>query len=255
MTPQRSDRPQEETGCFGLAAWAGLALTVLMAVASGPACAQAGAHAPVRAVAGVTPTPEAEAELRRVLGVIMARAGLEYRLTLEPLARARANLAGNQYDLDVARVQSFDEAVPGAHIVRPHVFSVRLVALGRPPAKPGGGLTSLQGLHVAFQRGAVASEALARAARQSTPVNSREACVAMVERGRVDVCVLAIGPALPVPAMPDGAALVESVLDRQDYFFWASPARADLAERLSATLQAMELSGELQRLTGANRLP
>lgn len=232
------------------------ALCLLPWLAPGHTAPQATAIAePVRLVVSPAASARGDEIADAAVALLMRHAGLSYTLAREPVGRALASFRAGRYDADMLRLPQFDQVVPGAIRVDPHLLSTTILAFGRGPAAPPGSWADLGELKVAHVRGVKAIE-LGLAGRAGVEVTSTaEACLGMVAMRRVDLCLLNAERDYGAPPRVDGVELHRSVLAHVKLHVWVAPGQQALAQRLSAAMHAALASGELARVAGGNREP
>jgi len=238
----------------------GLALTLALAQQAGaqessPDRAPALALKPFRLVTNGNLQSPAILQSYAVAQVALRRLGYLPSLVSEPGERALASLEAGVYDADLSRVARFAEAYPQGLRIEPHLATVWYMAVSSSPEVSPQDWRDLGHLRVAYVRGVKAVELEAAVARRIERPNTREACLTMVALGRVDVCVLNVPEGYRPPAQLRGAALHWHMLGHLNLYMWLAPQHQGLAVQLKELLQAMERSGELQRLAGTRRLP
>ncbi len=231
----------------GLLAWAGMGWA--------GAAPEAGIVEPLRLVVSPAASARGNEIADAAIAAVMRQAGLSYTLAREPVGRALASFKAGQYDADMLRLPQFDQAMPGALRVDPHLLSTTVMAFSRSPSLAPASWAELGTLRVAHVRGIKAME-LALAGRAGVEVTSTaEACLGMVAMQRVDLCLLNAEREFGPPPQVNGVTLHRSVLARVNLHIWVAPGQRDLAHRLSVAMKAVVASGELARLAGGNRAP
>jgi len=226
--------------------WAGAA----WAAPEAPAVAE-----PVRLVVSPAASARGNEIADEAIALVMRHAGLRYTLTREPVGRALASFKAGHYDADVLRMPQFDQVVPGAIRVDPHLLSTTVMAFSRSASLAPRSWAELGDARVAHVRGIKAME-LALAGRSGVEVTSTaEACLGMVAMQRVDLCLLNAERDFGPPVQVGGVSLHRSVLARVNLHVWVAPGQQALAQRLSAAMKAIVASGELDRIAGGNRAP
>ena len=250
MCGMRFRRAAAIVASLPLVLWAGLS-------ASAPAASAPGPAEPLRLVVSPAASARGEEIADAAVALLMREAHLTYTLTREPVARALASFRAGRYDADMLRLPQFDQVVPGAVRVDPHLLSTTILSFSRSPSVAPSGWAELGELRVAHVRG-IKSIELALAGRPGVEVTSTaESCLGMVAVQRVDLCLLNAERQYDAPTRVNGVTLHRSVLARVDLHVWVAPgpeAQA-LAQRLSAALRAAVASGELARVAGGNRAP
>lgn len=234
-----------------------LALLAPVVGGSAPVAGAPTVAEPLRLVVSPAASARGDAIADAAVALVMRQAGLSYTLTREPVARALASLRDGRYDADMLRLPQFDQLVPGAVRVDPHLLSTTLYAFSRSPTLAPAGWKDLGTLHVAHVRG-IKSIELALAGRAGVEVtSSAESCLGMVAMKRVDLCLLNAERDFDQPAQVNGVTLYRSVLARVNLHIWLAPApeAKALAQRLSQALRAVVASGELGRVAEGNRAP
>jgi hypothetical protein len=235
--------------CRQLAAWA-----AGLMVGAGPVPAAPAAE-PLRLVVSPAASARGNEIADAAIALLMRQAGLNYTLSREPVERAVASFRAGLYDADMLRLPQFDQVVPGAIRVDPHLLSTTVMAFSRSASLAPTSWAELGGSRVAHVRGIKAME-LALAGRSGVEVTSTaEACLGMVAMQRVDLCLLNAERDFGPPVQVGGVSLHRSVLARVNLHVWVAPGQQALAQRLSAAMKAVLASGELQRVAGGNRAP
>ncbi|HEY8877023.1 MAG TPA: hypothetical protein VIN03_05625 [Roseateles sp.] len=235
------------------------ALCLLMWVGHGDAGPSAEPAAPIAEPVRLVVSPAASVRGNEIadaaIAVLMRHAGLSYTLAREPVGRALASFRAGHYDADMLRLPQFDQVVPGAIRVDPHLLSTTVMAFSRSASLAPTSWAALGTLRVAHVRGIKAIE-LALAGRDGVEVtNSAEACLGMAAMQRVDLCLLNAERDYGPPVQVNGVPLHRSVLARVNLHVWVAPGHPVLAQRLSAAMKAAVASGELQRIAGGDRAP
>lgn len=235
--------------CLPLLLWAGHGV-------AGPASAAAAPIAePVRLVVSPAASVRGNEIADAAIALLMRHAGLSYTLAREPVGRALASFRAGHYDADMLRLPQFDQVVPGAIRVDPHLLSTTVMAFSRSPSLAPTSWAELGQLRVAHVRGIKAIE-LALAGRAGVEVTSTaDACLGMVAMQRVDFCLLNAEREYGPPVQVHGVPLHRSVLAHVNLHVWVAPGHPALAQRLSMAMKATVASGELQRIAGGNRAP
>lgn len=222
------------------------------------ACAvRAAPPEPLRLVVSPAASARGDRLADAAIDLLMRRAGLAYTLTREPVARALASFQSGRYDVDMLRMPQFDQVVPGAVRVDPHLLSTSIYAFARVGAPMPASWAGLGGLRVAHVRGVKAIEQALGSRPGVEVTSSPAACLGMVAMQRVDVCLMNAEREYGAPDQVDGVALQRAVLARINLHAWVAPgpdAQA-LAQRLSAATRALVASGELARAAEGNRQP
>ncbi|MBI3346277.1 MAG: hypothetical protein HY020_03580 [Burkholderiales bacterium] len=210
---------------------------------------------PVRLIVSPAASAQGNAMADAAIALLMRQAGLGYTLTREPVERAVTSFRAGLYDADMLRLPQFDQIVPGAIRVDPHLLSTTILAFSRSPSPAPTSWAELGARRVAHVRGIKAIE-LGLAGQDGVELTSTaEACLGMVAMGRVDVCLLNAQRDYGAPTQVNGVTLERSVLARVNLHVWVRPGQQALAQRLSAALRAAVASGELARVAGGNRQP
>jgi hypothetical protein len=232
----------------GLLLWAG-------SNPAAPVQPRAAVVEPVRLIVSPAASARGDEIADAAIALLMGRAGLGYTLAREPVGRALASFAAGRYDADMLRVPQFDQVMPGAIRVDPHLLSTTIMAFSRSASLAPASWAELGALSVAHVRGIKAIE-LALAGRSGVEVTSTaEACLGMVAVQRVDLCLLNAERDYGPPTQANGMTLHRSVLARVNLHVWVAPGQNALAQRLSAAMRAAVASGELARVAGGNRAP
>ena len=234
----------------GLLLWTG-------ASPAAPVPEEAAIAEPVRLIVSPAASVRGNEIADAAVALVMRHAGLSYTLTREPVGRALASFKAGQYDADMLRMPQFDQVVPGAIRVDPHLLSTTIMAFSRAPAQAPAAWAELGTRSVAYVRGIKAIE-LPLAGRSGVEVTSTaEACLGMVAMRRVDLCLLNVERDYDPPRVVDGVALHRRALARVNLHVWVAPGpqAGALAQRLSAAMRAAVASGELARVAGGNRAP
>ena len=235
-----------------------LQAALLLAAGAGPTRAAPAVPAtsePVRLVVSPAASARGNRIAEAAIALLMGQAGLRYTLAREPVGRALASFRAGLYDADMLRLPQFDQSVPGAIRVDPHLLSTTILAFSRSPSQSPSSWADLGDLRVAHVRGIKAIE-LGLAGRAGVEVtSSAEACLGMVRMHRVDLCLLNAERDYGAASQPHGVTLHRSVLTRVNLHVWVAPGQTALAQRLSAALRAVVASGELARVAGGNRAP
>lgn len=235
-------------------------LGLLLWACAGRAAPAVGAPAiaePLRLVVSPSASARGDEIADAATALLMRHAGLDYTLPREPVARALASFQAGLYDADMLRMPQFDQVVPGAVRVDPHLLSTTVYAFSRSASLAPASWAGLAGLRVAHVRGVKVIE-LALAGRSGVEVtSSAEACLGMVAMQRVDICLLNAERDYDAPTRVSGVALHRSVLARINLHVWVAPGPQAqvLAQRLSTAMRAAVASGELARVAGGNRQP
>ena len=219
--------------------------------AAGPALATE----PLRLVVSPAASARGNAIADAAIALLMRRAGLPYKLSREPVERAVASFRAGLYDADMLRLPQFDQVVPGAIRVDPHLLSTTVMAFSRSASLAPRSWAELGSARVAHVRGIKAIE-LALAGRAGVEItSSAESCLGMVAMQRVDLCLLNAERDYGPPPTVNGVALHRSPLARVNLHVWVAPGQQALAQRLSAAMKVIVASGELDRVAGGNRAP
>ncbi|MDR7270739.1 hypothetical protein J2X20_003397 [Pelomonas saccharophila] len=226
----------------GLLPWAGFATA-------------APAAEPLRLVVSPAASARGNEIADAAIALLMRQAGLSYTLSREPVERAVASFRAGLYDADMLRLPQFDQVVPGALRVDPHLLSTTVMAFSRSASLAPTSWAELGSARVAHVRGIKAME-LALAGRSGVEITSTaEACLGMVAMQRVDLCLLNAERDFGPPPQVNGVTLHRSVLARVNLHVWVAPGREALAQKLSAAMKAIVAGGELERVAGGNRAP
>lgn len=193
---------------------------------------------------------------RALLDLAFARAQLHYTLEFNPPERALERMRQGSVDGDVSRAEGFEQFLPAALRVQPHLQNAFHFAFGRPSLPRLGGWADLQPYRVAYVRGFRTVEQRLSGAARRDATSTAQACLQMVELQRVDWCVLGLPRKGELP--PD-LSLVKPLqavpIDAARIYLWLRPEQGEAARRLGLALRQLEHSGELQALMAAYRQP
>ena len=193
---------------------------------------------------------------RALLDLAFARAQLHYTLEFNPPERALERMRQGSVDGDVSRTERFEQFLPAALRMQPHLQNAFHFAFGRPSLPRLGGWADLQPYRVAYVRGFRTVEQRLSGAARCDATSTAQACLQMVELQRVDWCVLGLPRKGELP--PD-LSLVKPLqavpIDAARIYLWLRPEQGEAARRLGQALRQLEHSGELQALMAAYRQP
>ncbi len=187
----------------------------------------------------------------RLLTDIYTKAGLTVQITPLPGARANALAMAGGKDGEVARIPAYFVKNPSLVKVEPAYYYLTTGVFAR--ADKGIAVSSkedLQKYKVGIVRGIAHAEAITQGLVDLQVVNTYEQLYLMLNAGRIDV---AIDEGINGPATLKALGLkgINQVgeIARLDLFAVLTPARKDLAPKISTAIKAMKASGELGKLT------
>ncbi|MDC8786453.1 substrate-binding periplasmic protein [Roseateles koreensis] len=191
--------------------------------------------------------------VQAVIETLARHQGMTARLTVEPGERAVLSFKAGRYDADALRVARFSEVYPEAVRVDPHLSTIWYFAVTRSEDVVPTSWHDLAQYRIAYVRGIKAIDLETTHVQHRETPSTREACLAMVALGRVDVCILNAPHGYAPPAEVSGTRLYAHPFEHLNLYLWLAPGLRDLAARFSSDLKDMARSGELQRLMGPNR--
>ncbi|MCV2367695.1 transporter substrate-binding domain-containing protein [Roseateles oligotrophus] len=190
-----------------------------------------------------------------IIETALNRLGYAPSFTNEPGERALLSLKNGMYDGDARRVEGFTQVYPEGLRIEPHLSTVRYIAVSHSAEIRPAGWAELEHFRIAYVHGVKAIDlATAHAARRELP-KTHDACLGMVARRRVDVCILNAPQDYQPPAELSGTDLYATTIAQMKLYMWLAPSHRVLAERLRQVLREMDRNGELQRISGPGRLP
>jgi hypothetical protein len=192
-----------------------------------------------------------QAVAAKLLTDIYKKAGLGINITPLPGARANAVALAGEKDGEVARIAPYFAKNPTLIKVEPGYYYLTTGAF----AKSDKGITiaskdDLKKYKVGIVRGIAHAEAATEGLAGLQVTGSYDQLYQMLEAGRIDV---AIDEGINGPATLKGLGLkgITQVgeIARLELFNVLTPAKKDLAPKISAAIKALKDSGELAKLT------
>lgn len=192
-----------------------------------------------------------QAVAAKLLTDIYKKAGLTANITALPGARANAVALSGEKDGEVARIPAYFAKNPSLVKVEPGYYYLTTGAF----AKSDKGVTiaskdDLKKYKVGIVRGIAHAEAATEGLAGLQVTNSYDQLYQMLDAGRIDV---AIDEGINGPSTIKGLGLkgISQVgeIARLDLFNVLTPAKKDLAPKISAAIKALKDSGELAKLT------
>lgn len=192
-----------------------------------------------------------QAVAAKLLTDIYKKAGLGINIAPLPAARANAVALAGDKDGEVARIAPYFAKNPSLFKVEPGYYYLTTAAF----AKSDKGVTinskdDLKKYKVGIVRGIAHAEAATEGLAGLQVTGSYDQLYQMLEAGRIDV---AIDEGINGPSTLKGLGLKDITqvgeIARLDLFNVLTPAKKDLAPKISAAIKALKDSGELAKLT------
>lgn len=187
----------------------------------------------------------------KLLNDIYKKAGLTANITPLPGARANAMALAGDKDGEVARIPAYFVKNPTLVKVEPGYYYLTTGAFAK--ADKGITITSkddLKKYQVGIVRGIAHAEAATEGLTGLQVVGSYDQLYKMLNAGRIDI---AIDEGINGPSTLKGLGItgISQVgeIARLDLFNVLTPAKKDLAPKISAAIKALKGSGELAKLT------
>ena len=186
-----------------------------------------------------------------LLKEIYSRAGLEFKAEPLPGARANASTLQGEKDGEVARIPPYFEKNPTLIRVDPPYYYLSSGVF----AKAGRQLVikskaDLANYRVGIVRGIAHAETATAGLKNLEVVDRYEQLYRMVEAGRIDLAIdTGINGRATLAALHIGSVEAAGEVARLDLHHVLGPKHSALAPKLSAVIQAMKKSGELDKLT------
>ncbi len=206
---------------------------------------------PLRFVfAGKFSSPETQSRFQKLAAHLAAQLGRPFELEEQPPSRALVSFSTGQQHVDLSRVGDFDLRVPGAIRLEPAVVAVRYYAVGLQADALPMDWSQLAGHTVAYVRGVLAIKDRLPATAKEQPVSDRQACMAMVSKGRADLCILNLATGSDPKLQTKDPQLQTRLIGTVPLFMWVTPGQKEVAERLQSALSTLHSRNELAAIMG-----
>ncbi|MDO8650636.1 MAG: transporter substrate-binding domain-containing protein [Undibacterium sp.] len=184
----------------------------------------------------------------QLLSDIYQRSGLQASISAVPPLRANQMVQGGQSDGEVARIEAYGEKNQNLVMVTPAYFYLTTVAYSNQPISINS-IEDLRKYKVGIIRGIVRSEDLTKNMVNVEKVVDFKSLFLMLEAGRFDV---ALETELSGSYMIKKFSLHHikrvGTLEKHEVFNFLTQEKTLLAPKISATINALKKSGELETL-------
>jgi len=184
----------------------------------------------------------------RILTDIYQRAGIPMAIKAVPSLRATQMLSEGKSDGEVARIASYVQLNPKFQLVTPAYYAINSAAFSIKPVRIKS-ISDLKPYKIGIIKGIQRSEELVKNLNHVERVSDFKALFLMLKSGRFDVI---IDSELSSRYMAKKYGVTDihliGILARHDVHHILSPANKELATKISAEIETLKKSGELDKL-------